>query len=156
MAIATFNTSHTGHKVLSRRAVLGGIALSISPQAHMALPITAFPAATPSAVHPILALPFIRDTCDEERAAGANPRCFWHVTPSGSYAADCSTGAGYAAIAADYMVAARSPHLLPWVVIDMMAMGRAHSGIEVGFLSTFGRLATHARSQSTLVEGVAA
>ena len=156
MAIATFNTSHPGHKVLSRRAVLGGIALWISPQAHMALPIATIPAATPPAVHPVLALPFIRDTSDEERAAGANPRCFWHVAPTGNYGADCATGAEYAALATDYMVAARSPHLLPWVVIDMISMRRPHSGIEVGFLSAFGRLAVQARAQSTLVDGVAA
>lgn len=143
-------------KDLTRRAVLCGLPLAFPPTAHM-LPFiyVDVTSANPPA-HPVLALPFVRDRRADERAAGANPRCFWSVAPTGNYSVDCATGAEYAALAVDYMVAARSPHLLPWVVIDMMAMRRVHSGIEVGFLSTFGRLATHARARSTLVEGVAA
>lgn len=134
----------TRHKDLSRRAIIGGLALSISPMGHMPLRIATDTAAISPPVHPVLALPFIRDNSADERASGANPRCFWSVAPTGSYSVDCATGAHYAALAVDYMVAARSPHLLAWSVIDMMALNRRHSGIEVGFVSAFGRLATEA------------
>ena len=39
MTIARLNTLPIGHKDLSRRAILGGLALSISPMAHMPLRI---------------------------------------------------------------------------------------------------------------------
>lgn len=99
--------------------------------------------------HPNLSpsvLPFVNDADEDEQSSGTNPRCFWSVSPCGHYGSDCATGAEYAAHALDYMVAARSPHLLQWTVFDMMAMGRSYSGIEVGFLSVFGRLATNAHA----------
>jgi hypothetical protein len=154
MATANPITMSTGQKDLTRRTVLAAFAAPLA----MSHAIKVFPVALrkePTSPSPTV-LPFVVDASKEERATGANPRCFWHVAPTGNYGADCATGAEYAALATDYMVAARSPHLLPWVVIDMISMRRPHSGIEVGFLSAFGRLAVQARAQSTLVNGVAA
>lgn len=91
-------------------------------------------------------LPFVKDTDKAARASGAAPRCFWSVTPTRHYGTDCATGAQYGALALDYMAATRTPYLFQWAVIDMMSMGRAHSGIEIGFLSAFGRLAMQARA----------
>lgn len=94
--------------------------------------------------HPVLALPFVREATDAERSAGAAPRCFWAVQPSGHYADDCRTGGHYAHLAVDYMLRERSPQILQWAVFDMMRLGRAHTGIEVGFMSFFGHLASDA------------
>jgi hypothetical protein len=105
--------------------------------------------------HPILSLPFVRDVTTEQRASGAAPRCFWHVAPTGDYGADCATGARYAAAALDYMVAANTPQVLQWAVFDMIVAGRRHSGIEVGFLSTFGRIATRAHATRLREGGLA-
>ena len=143
----------TAHKDLSRRAVLASLPLAFAPAAHMLPNIYAEVTAAEPPSHPVLALPFVSDRRGDERASGADPRSFWSVTPSGFYAADCATGAEYAALAADYMIAARSPHMLAWVVSDMMALPRRHSGIEVGFLSTFGRLATQAHALETRTAG---
>lgn len=154
MATAKPITMSTGQKDLTRRTFLAAFAAPLT----MSHAIKVFPVALrkePGSTSPTV-LPFVVDASNEERAAGANPRCFWHVAPTGNYGADCATGAEYAALATDYMVAALSPHLLPWVVIDMISMRRPHSGIEVGFLSAVGRLAVQARVQSTLVNGVAA
>jgi hypothetical protein len=62
------------------------------------------------------------------------PRCFWHVKPSGDYAADCATGRK---LALEYLSFAEEntggcPPSLPWIVRDMP---RALTGIEVGFLT---------------------
>lgn len=109
--------------------------------------------------HPNLSpnvLPFVNDANEDERLAGASPRCFWSVSPCGHYGHDCATGAEYAAYALDYMVVARSPHILQWSVFDMMAMDRGYSGIEVGFLSVFGRIATNAHARALQMKGGAA
>ena len=153
MANATSNTLPLGHKDLTRRAVLCGLPLSFAPLAHMLPNIYANITAAELPVHPVLALPFVRDRRGDERASGAAPRSFWHVSPSGNYHTDCATGAHYATLAVDYIAAARSPHLLAWIVIDMMAMRRSHSGVEVGFLSCIGRMATQAHARATLMEG---
>ena len=154
MATSNSITISTGQKDLTRRTFLAAFAAPLT----MSHAIKVFPAVLRKepAPHSPTVLPFVVDASKEELAAGANPRCFWHVAPTGNYGADCATGAEYAALAADYMVEARSPHMLPWVVIDMMAMRRPHSGIEVAFLSVVGRLVVQARAQSTLVDGVAA
>ena len=154
MATANPITMSTGQKDLTRRTFLAASAAPLT----MSHAIGVFPAVLHKepVPHSPTVLPFVVDASKEERAAGANPRCFWSVAPTGVYSADCATGAEYAALAADYMVAAQSSHLLPWVAIDMISMRRPHSGIEVGFLSAVGRLAVQARVQSTLVDGVAA
>lgn len=141
------------HKGSTRRAFIGGLTISLAPAAHMLPDIYAEVTAAEPPIHPILALPFVRDCRDDERASGAAPRSYWHVSSSGNYHTDCATGEQYATLAVDYMVAARSPHLLAWIVSDMMAMCRLHSGIEVGFLSTFGQLATQACARAAQMEG---
>jgi hypothetical protein len=135
-----------GQKDLTRRAILGALALSVPSMTRMLSSINIDLTAAEPPFHPVLALPFVRDNQKEERASGSAPRCFWSVAPTGNYRTDCTTGVGYAALAADYMTAARSPHLLAWVVSDMMALRREPSGIEVGFISVFGRLATEAHA----------
>jgi hypothetical protein len=97
----------------------------------------------------------VRDTTALEPTAGTPPRCFWHVAPTGDYGADCATGARYAATALDYMVAANLPEILQWAVFDMMALRRPRSGIEVGFLSAFGRTSTRAHATHLREGGVA-
>lgn len=95
----------------------------------------------------MLALPFVREATEAERANGFPPRRFWAVTPTGAYGADYSTGARYARLALDYMVTAGTPYLLQWAVFDMMRLGREHTGIEVGFMSAFGRIAAEAHAR---------
>jgi hypothetical protein len=119
---------------------------------HIASDLPLFPQDR-SLAHPVLALPFVRQTTLREQAAGAVPRSFWDVQPTGNYGPDCATGARYAALALDFMVAANSPQILQWAVCDMMTAGRAHSGIEVGFLSTFGRIAALAHARANLGKG---
>lgn len=142
-----------GQKALTRRNVLGGFSLSAA-QLTWALNLSGdvLPDINPLS-HAVLALPFVRNTTLREQAAGAAPRSFWDVQPTGDYGPDCATGARYAALAIDYMVAANSPQILQWAVCDMMTAGRAHSGIEVGFLSVFGRLAAQAHACATLCKG---
>lgn len=170
MAIATPTTMPFGHKELTRRAMLAGLSFS---GAAVALPHAVFPEkyredrrppinATPNDpddhhTHPVLKLPFVRDASASERAAGAPPRSFWAVHPSGDFIADCAVGTGYAAAALDYMVAANAPEILSWAVFDMMRLPRARSGVEVGFLSAFGRVAMqgHAAGLSADAGGAA-
>ncbi|ARE82881.1 hypothetical protein ROSMUCSMR3_01388 [Roseovarius mucosus] len=162
MANAVSNMLPDGQKDLTRRAVLRGLSYST---AAVTGPMPAFAAALaddtpvlPGAEHlnhPILSLPFVRDVTTEERASGAAPRCFWQVAPTGDYGADCATGARYAAAALDYMVAENTAQILQWAVFDMMAMCRPRSGIEVGFLSTFGRIATRAHAAHLREGGLA-
>lgn len=142
----------TAHKDLSRRAVLASLPLAFAPAAHMLPNIYAEVTAAEPPIHPVLALPFVRDRRGDERASGPAPRSFWHVSPSGNYQTDCATGTHYATLAVNYMAAARSPHLLAWIVSDMMAMRRSHSGVEVGFLSCIGRTATQAHARATQME----
>lgn len=101
-------------------------------------------------------LPFVKDATEDERLSGVSPRCFWSIAPTGEHGRDCAIGAGYAGLALDYMVAARSPHLLQWSVFDMIANGRPHTGIEVGYLSVFGRIATNAHAHALQINGGAA
>lgn len=107
--------------------------------------------------HPVLNLPFVRDASASERAAGAAPRSFWTVHPSGDFIADCGVGAGYAVAALDYMASANAPEILSWAVFDMMRLPRARSGVEVGFLMSFGRAAMqgHAAGLSADAGGAA-
>jgi hypothetical protein len=142
-----------GQKDLTRRAVLRVLSVST---AAITGPMPVFSAALaddtfvmPGAKHfehPILSLPFVRDPAGREHTVGTRPRCFWHVATTGDYGADCALGARYAAAALDYMAAANAPHILQWAVFDMMAMQRRRSGIEVGFLSTFGQTSTRAHA----------
>jgi hypothetical protein len=153
--MATTNpiTLPNGQKDLTRRNVLGGFTFAAA-QMTWALNVSddALPEATPLS-HPVLALPFVRNTTLREQAAGAAPRSYWDVQPTGDYGPDCATGARYAALALDFMVSSRSPQIFQWAVFDMMTAGRAHSGIEVGFLSTFGQIATHAHAGAVFGKG---
>lgn len=149
-----------GQKDLTRRALLGGLSFSTAavaaPSFSMALPSDRLSlAATDHHDHPVLALPFVRDTTPEERALGADPRTFWSVQPSGNFGRDCALGAEYAAVALDYMVVANAPEILPWAVFDMMRLQRASSGVEVGFLSAFGRSAVKAHEAHLRAGGLA-
>lgn len=89
------NTLPNGHKGLTRRTVFSAIA------APLMLPNVrdAFQAFSQDVCPPNdpTVLPFVVDATKEERAAGANPRCFWVVVPSGIYSTDCATGARYGA-----------------------------------------------------------
>ncbi|MBQ2260196.1 MAG: hypothetical protein II336_02370 [Loktanella sp.] len=151
-----------GQKDLTRRALLGGLSFSTAavavPSFAMAENIDSSHAfAADHHPHPVLALPFVRDTTAAERALGADPRTFWSVQPSGNFGSDCTVGAGYAEAALDYMVAANAPEILSWAVFDMMRLPRMRSGVEVGFLSAFGRLAlqSHAAGLSARAGGAA-
>lgn len=151
-----------GQKGLSRRALLAGLSFS---SFTLCMPLPSFAAAMSGDTspltaadtddHPVLSLPFVRDTSGIERALGADPRLFWSVQPTGDFMRDCATGADYASAALDYMVAANAPEVLSWAVFDMMALPRARSGVEVGFLSTFGRIATKAHATNLRAGGVA-
>jgi hypothetical protein len=170
MAVATPITMPFGHKELTRRGVLAGLSFS---GATVALPQAVlsegFPHdglalinATPNDSddnhdHPVLNLPFVRDATGSEHTEGAAPRSFWTVHPSGDFIADCAVGSGYAAAALDYMVAANAPEILSWAVFDMMRLPRARSGVEVGFLTAFGRAAVqgHAAGLSARAGGAA-
>ena len=141
-------------KDLARRTVLAAfVAPLMLPKVHDTLQILSQDVHTP---HSLTVLPFVKDTDKAARASGAAPRCFWSVTPTGHYGTDCATGARYGALALDYMAMNRTPYLFQWSVIDMMSMGRAHSGIEVGFLSAIGRAASAAHARRALFEGNAA
>lgn len=154
MADANPITLPGGQKDVTRRAVLAGMAAPLLvPHVTQALPVFAAFTRPPSSP---TALPFVKDATEEERAAGAEPRSFWSVTPTDHYGTDCATGARYGALALEYMSSTRTPQILQWAVIDMMSMGRAHSGIEVGFLSAFGRAASAAHTNRALFEGNAA
>lgn len=106
--------------------------------------------------HPVLALPFVCDRDEDELEDGEARRSFWSVQPSGNYGADCETGARYAALALDHMTRAKLPQLLQWAVFDMMSLDRPYCGIEVGFMSAFGRIATQAHAASATGKGGAA
>ena len=146
-----------GQKDLTRRAALA--ALSATPLA-MLLPEVANDALTALGSdhppHPVLALPFVRDHDDDEMQDGQARRSFWSVQPSGHYGTDCETGARYAALALDHMMRAKLPRLLQWAVFDMMTLNRRYSGIEVGFMSAFGRIATQAHAARATGKGGAA
>lgn len=105
-----------------------------------------FPTNDEDGAHPVLALPFVRDPTGAERGNGAT-RCFWSVTPSGAYGADCEAGGRLAEAALGYMTREHAPWLLQWCVFDMIRAGKPPTGIEVGFLSAFGRIATEAHAE---------
>jgi hypothetical protein len=155
MATANPITLPNRQKDLTRRNVLAGLTLLTAPMTvlpHIASDLPLF-LLDGSLSHPVLALPFVRNTTLREQAAGAAPRSYWDVQPTGDYGPDCATGARYAALALDFMVSSRSPQIFQWAVCDMMTAGRAHSGIEVGFLSTFGQIATHAHAGAVFGKG---
>lgn len=156
MAAANPITMPAGQKGLTRRTLLGALPLA---GASLALPFSrdtgrTFPATITFAAdndeppHPVLALPFVREATEAERANGFPPRRFWSVNPTGAYGADCGTGARYARLALDYMATAGTPYLLQWAVFDMMRLRREHTGLEVGFMSAFGRIAAEAHAQN--------
>ena len=162
MADAVSNMLPNRQKDLTRRTVLGGFSFFTAgitgPMPVFSAALTDDSLVTPGAEHfdhPILSLPFVRDPAALEPTAGTPPRCFWHVAPTGDYGADCATGARYAAAALDYMVAANLPEILQWTVFDMMALPRPRSGIEVGFLSAFGRISTTAHATHLREGGLA-
>lgn len=128
---------------LSRRSLLAGAAAA---GATFALPGAVFADVIEDDEPPrsILSLPFVRDTTRAERKAGLPPRLFWSVQPTGNYGEDCETGSSYAKIALDYMTRENSHQVMQWAVFDMMRAGPEHSGIEVGFLSVFGQMASGA------------
>lgn len=135
-------------KALTRRTVIAGLSLSITPLAQVLPTMTSAQPLVADVGYAVLALPFVRDRTAAELATGATPRCFWSVHPSGIYGADCETGAAYAALALNCMARSNLPQLLQWAVFDMMALNRRHSGVEVGFLSVFGQIARQAHGAS--------
>lgn len=144
MATANPIIMPAGQKGLTRRTLLAGLPLA---GASLALPfpmraVSDFIDRDNDEPHPVLTLPFVREATATERAMGLPPRRFWSVQPTGVHSADCGTGARYAQLALDYMVREQTPYILQWAVFDMMRLGREYSGIEVGFMSTFGRIAT--------------
>lgn len=147
-------TLPTRQKDLTRRNVLTAMTAPLVVP-HVTNAFQAF-AHNIHAPHCPTVLPFVRDTTAQEQAAGTAPRSFWHVMPTGNYSADCDTGVAYAALALEYMVAANSPQILQWSVFDMMKLGRNHSGLEVGFMSTFGKIATLGHPRTALIEGAVA
>lgn len=78
-------------------------------------------------------LPFIRDVLvhKEGKKRRVRRRLFWHVEPTGDYAADCETGQQWAI---EYLKAQR--RLTPNLVTIVAAMPAERTGLEVGFLST--------------------
>jgi hypothetical protein len=80
--------------------------------------------------HPIADLPFVADR-KKPFAPGQWPRCFWSVTPTGNYEADCRTGDEYALAYMRYRNATSEIGSLATIVKDMP---RDLTGIEVGFL----------------------
>ena len=152
MATAKTTTLPHRQKDLTRRTFLGGLAFSaaaVTAPMHM---LTAdFADDTCSRLsadneHPVLSLPFVSDATADERAAGSEPRRFWCVHPTGNFGHDCAMGVQYARAALDYMVIANAPYLLQWSVFDMSLMRRSRSGVEIGFVSAFGRLAMQAHA----------
>ena len=141
----------TRQKDLTRRDVLVALTAPLmAPQIIGAVPAFTRKTLPP---HSPTVLPFVQDATEEDRSAGASPRSFWSVVPTGNYGTDCDTGAAYAGLALDYMAAAASPQILQWAVFDMMSMGRLHSGIEVGFMSVFGRISMNANARAHRTEG---
>lgn len=147
MATAKTTTLPHRQKDLTRRTFLGGLTFSaaaVTAPMHMCAADFFDDTSSPLSVgdqHPVLSLPFVRDATADERAAGSEPRRFWCVHPTGNFGHDCAMGAQYARAALDYMVIANAPYLLQWSVFDMSEMQRPRSGVEIGFVSAFGRLA---------------
>jgi hypothetical protein len=87
---------------------------------------------------PITKLPFVADR-KKPFAPGQWPRCFWSVTPTGNYEADCRTGSHYALAYLRYR-GTQQVSDLPTIVKDMP---RDITGIEVGFLAMIDYAATY-------------
>lgn len=163
MANFVLNMLLKGQKDPTRRAMLDWLSVSV---AAVSVLVLLFPAALAGDTsinsgaehrgHPVLMLPFAPDTTAEERSSGAAPRSLWHVAATGGYNTDCSPGARDAALGLDYMLAANAPQILQWAVFDMKAAGRTRSGMKVGFMSAFGRIAMPGHSDAALVEGAVA
>jgi len=148
MATVDTTTWPHGQKDITRRSLLGGLTFSAAGvTAPMHMLAADFTGDTCSPLkHSVLSLHCVRDATAYERAAGAEHRNFWCVEPSGNYAHNCAMGAQYARAALDYMVIANAPYLLQWSVFDMSLLRRPRSGVEIGFLSAFGRLAIQAHA----------
>lgn len=144
--------------MMLRRTFLAGATVAAIPVLAMAEEqdiLSMTEEASVCEAHVITSLPFVRDATRAERRAGMPPRIFWDVKPSGDYTKDCGTGARYAQLALEYMASQNFIPLLGWVVLDMMRNGPEYSGIEVGFLSVFGRNATAAAKISTAARHIA-
>ena len=156
MATVDTTTWPHGQKDITRRSLLSGLTFSAAAvTAPMHMLAADFTGDTCSPFkHPVLSLPFVRAATADERAAGAEPRNFWCVEPSGNFAHDCAMGAQYARAALYYMVTASAPYLLQWSVFDMSLLQRPRSGIEIGFVAAFGRLAMQAHAAQLHKGGV--
>lgn len=73
------------------------------------------------------------------------PRCWWSVSPSGDYSADCNTGQHMAMEYLEYSARADGSSCLALVVADMPA---EQSGIEIAFLQLVGFAATAGRERA--------
>ena len=80
-------------------------------------------------------LPFVRNRKRDETDEA--PRCFWDVTASGRWVADCEVGHEYARIYIERRKRFGAP-LLGWIVRDMIAAGQ-YSGVEAGFMGGIAR-----------------
>lgn len=151
MAVANPITMPKALKGPSRRAILGGL-----PAASAALLLPDMFGTEPPlddediVPHPVLALPFVRQSTEVERAAGAPPRNFWSVSPSWTFSHDCDTGSRYARLALEYMARHASPNILQWSIFDMIRQGHRHSGIEIAYLAHFAGLALAAYTSSSV------
>ena len=148
MATVDITTWPHGQKDITRRSLLSGLTFSaaaVTAPMHMLTADFADDTCNPLK-HPVLSLPFVSDATADERAAGSEPRRFWCVHPTGNFGHDCAMGVQYARAAHDYMVIANAPYLLQWSVFDMSVMQRPRSGVEIGFVSAFGRLAMQAHA----------
>ena len=79
-------------------------------------------------------LPFVKKTGDQI--------VFWSVKPTGDYNKDCQTGRDYGALALEHMVTADFVPLLTWCIMDMPKK-KDCSGIEIGFLEFFAKVAVN-------------
>ncbi len=77
-------------------------------------------------------LPFIKKNNDQI--------VFWNVKPSGDYVQDCQMGRDYGLMPLEHMVKADFAPLLTWCIMDMPRK-KDCSGIEVGFLEFFAKIA---------------
>lgn len=153
MADAVRNMLPDRQPDLTRRALFDGLpfsgaAVTVQMPFHSATQADCTPMRT-GAEHfdrPVLTLPSVRATRARKRTAGAAPRDFSGVVPTGKDSTDWATGARSADLAPGYMVAAIAPQILPSAVFGMIAMQRLRSGIEVGFMSAFGRITTLAHA----------
>lgn len=82
--------------------------------------------------HPADALSFTRLRPKSEwKAAKLPPRCWWSVSPSGDYLADCETGRK---MALEYFKYQSHPDVAPSLASIVSEMPSELSGIEIAFL----------------------